>query len=153
MKGIYILLIKICRTSRARIGSLGIINLKKGLYTYVGSAQNSLEKRIARHYSKNKKLHWHIDYILSLKSAKIIRVFYKKAGKRGECRIARKISRICIPVLGIGCSDCKCNSHFCMVGNQKTLLKLAGCENFKCYTSTPKKRIEGLKIVQSLQTN
>ncbi|MFH1234062.1 MAG: GIY-YIG nuclease family protein [Candidatus Diapherotrites archaeon] len=121
MKGIYTLLIKISRTTKAKIGSLGEITFPKGTYAYVGSAQNSLEKRIARHKSKKKKIFWHIDYVLALKCAKIITVLYKKAGKAEECRIARKLSKTGTPVKNFGCSDCKCESHFFKIENHNKL--------------------------------
>jgi Uri superfamily endonuclease len=122
MKGIYILLIKISRTAKAKIGSLGEITLPKGTYAYVGSAQNSLEKRIARHKSKNKKIFWHIDYVLALKCAKIIKVFCKKAGKAEECKTARKLSKTGTSVKNFGCSDCKCESHFFRIKNNEKIL-------------------------------
>ncbi len=36
---------------------------EKGYYVYVGSALGTLSRRVHRHELKNKKLHWHIDYI------------------------------------------------------------------------------------------
>ena len=90
MKGIYILLIDLSRSLKIRIGSLGEIYFEKGRYAYVGSAQNGLEKRIARHFSKEKKIFWHIDYLLE--HGKIVDVFYKRAGKSEECLIARKLA-------------------------------------------------------------
>jgi len=131
MKGIYILLIKISRAAKAEIGSLGEITFPKGTYTYVGSAQNSLEKRIARHKAKKKKIFWHIDYVLALKSAKISKMFCKKAGKAEECRIAEKLGSIGVPVKGFGCSDCNCESHFFRIKKPEKILKVSGYGEFK----------------------
>ncbi len=111
MKGVYILIIKISKNLQEKIGSLGKINFEKGIYAYVGSAQNSLEKRIARHISKNKKKFWHIDYLLGIKSAKILKVFYKKAAKSEECKIAKRLSKTESLIKNFGCSDCNCKSH------------------------------------------
>lgn len=60
MKGIYVIVVKISKNTAIKIGRLGNIIFNKGIYSYVGSAQNNLEKRIMRHLSKIKKMHWHI---------------------------------------------------------------------------------------------
>ncbi|MCD6575682.1 MAG: GIY-YIG nuclease family protein [Nanoarchaeota archaeon] len=111
MKGVYILGIKVARNISVRIGSLGKIKFEKGNYVYVGSAQNSLEKRIARHLSKTKKLRWHIDYLLSNKNAKVVRVFYRVAPKSVEDKTACKILEFGTPIKKFGSSDSKCISH------------------------------------------
>lgn len=115
MKGVYVLLIKINKNIQQKIGSLGKINFKKGLYAYVGSAQNNLEKRVKRHLSNNKKTFWHIDYLLSNKFAKVSKVFYKKANKSEECRIANKLAGN--PIQNFGSSDCNCKSHLVKIKN------------------------------------
>ena len=124
MKGIYILLIEIDAKIKEKIGSLGKIEFDKGIYAYIGSAQNNLEKRIQRHKEKNKKLRWHIDYLLSNKHAKILKVFYKKAEKAEECRIAKKLCKTEKPILNFGCSDCKCKSHLFKIEHVGSILKL-----------------------------
>jgi len=124
MKGIYILLIKINRKVKEKIGSLGIIEFDKGIYAYVGSAQNNLEKRVARHKSKNKKIKWHIDYLLNNKFVKIFKVFYKKAEKEEECKIAEKLSKTELLIPKFGCSDCNCKSHLFEIKNMENILKL-----------------------------
>lgn len=107
MKGIYILLIGIEKGMKEKIGSLKEIDFHRGLYAYVGSAQNSLERRIARHKSKSKKAFWHIDYLLKNKHAKVVKVLYKNAGKSEECRIAGKLGKTEPSIPKFGCSDCK----------------------------------------------
>ena len=68
MKGSYCLIINVEKDTKIKIGKkLGIINFKKGCYVYVGSAMNSLESRVKRHLSDNKKKHWHIDYLTKQK--------------------------------------------------------------------------------------
>jgi Uri superfamily endonuclease len=111
MKGVYILLIDVSKGVQAKIGSLGKIKFEKGIYAYIGSAQNNLEKRIARYKSKNKKTFWHIDYLLNNKYAKILKIFYKKAEKTEECKIVKKLNKTEISVPKFGCSDCSCKSH------------------------------------------
>ena len=111
MKGVYILIIKVNKNLRLKVGSLGKINFGKGVYVYIGTAQNNLEKRIARHKSKKKKTFWHIDYLLNNKSSEIKRVFFKKAGKKEECITANKFLKKELPILKFGCSDCKCRYY------------------------------------------
>jgi len=124
MKGIYILLIKIDKNIEVEIGSLGKINFDKGIYFYIGSAQNNLEKRIQRHKVKNKKLRWHIDYLLKNKYVKILKIYYKKAGREEECKIAKMLSKTEIPISKFGCSDCNCKSHLFKIKNLKNILNL-----------------------------
>jgi len=97
---------------------------RRGRYVYVGSAQNGVEKRIARHFTKNKRLWWHIDYLLSNPFVRIEKAFYKKAGKLEECRIAWLLSRFEELIKGFGCSDCKCKSHLFRLKSLKNLNKL-----------------------------
>ncbi|MEM0465358.1 MAG: GIY-YIG nuclease family protein [Candidatus Pacearchaeota archaeon] len=120
MRGIYILIIRVKKPLKIKIGKLGIINFTKGNYAYIGSAQNNLEKRIMRHKSKSKKkkLHWHIDYLLNNKNSKIIKIFYKKKSKKYECIIAKKLSKKRNIINKFGCSDCTCKSHLIKLENQ-----------------------------------
>ncbi len=68
--GSYILIIQINKLETFR-------NWKfyPGVYTYIGSAKNGLSKRLSRHISDKKKLFWHIDYLLSFKTAKILEIY------------------------------------------------------------------------------
>ena len=54
MKGIYVLLVSIAKNISVRVGGLGDKSFQEGLYTYVGSAQNNLEKRVERHLRRVK---------------------------------------------------------------------------------------------------
>jgi Uri superfamily endonuclease len=118
MKGVYCIIIEVKKDSIVKIGALGRIKFRKGLYCYVGSALNSLEKRIKRHLSKSKKLHWHIDYLLKNKNTEVKKVFYKESGKKEECRVASFVSKNSIgQIKNFGCSDCKCKSHLFVIKN------------------------------------
>jgi len=120
MKGVYILLIELKTDKQIQIGKLGKLFFKKGFYAYVGSALNNLEKRIQRHLSLEKKMHWHVDYLLNYS---IIRdVFYKETNKKIECNIARKLARSLKGINGFGCSDCNCQSHL-FYGSNKDIRK------------------------------
>lgn len=114
MKGIYILQVKIKKNIFIKIGSKYKIYFQKGFYSYIGSAQNNLEKRILRHLkdSKNKKFHWHIDYLLNNPNLSITKVYYKKTNyKSEECKTAKRLSKNKSSIKNFGCSDCKCSSH------------------------------------------
>ncbi len=124
MKGVYVLVIEVDKDIQEKIGSLGNIRFQKGTYAYVGSAQNNLEKRVARHLSEKKNLFWHIDYLLNNKSAKATKVFYREAGKSEECRIADRLKNSENPVPKFGCSDCNCGSHLFMINDMKNILDL-----------------------------
>jgi adenylylsulfate kinase len=111
MKGIYILLISITRDISVSVGALGDKDFHKGLYAYVGSAQNNLEKRVERHLRRGKRKFWHIDYLLSNRQAEVLKIFCKKAGRHEECRIAERLGQMAAPIRGFGSSDCTCMSH------------------------------------------
>ena len=109
MKGAYVLFIRLDKNREIKIGKLGRLCFHRGYYAYVGSALNGIGPRILRHLSKDKKTHWHIDYLL--KKGKIIEIHCFSSYKKEECRIAEKFQRRFPSVAGFGCSDCKCSSH------------------------------------------
>lgn len=120
-KGVYVLAISINKNITIRVGALGIKDFKRGLYAYVGSAQDNLEKRIERHVRKTKKKFWHIDYLLDDDAVEVIDVFCKEAGKKEECELAKELRAKAIPVEGFGSSDCKCTSHLFKLENSESL--------------------------------
>ena len=121
MKGIYVLLIRVNKKLRIKVGALGAMNFNKGWYAYVGSSQNNLMKRVQRHYSNNKRTHWHIDYLLKNKNAVIKGFHCREAGKEWECRTANELNKKGEGVPGFGCSDCKCKSHLIKVKSEKVI--------------------------------
>ena len=109
MKGSYILIVELKKDSIISVGKIGEKQFSEGYYIYVGSALNGLNQRIKRHLRKQKKIHWHIDYLL--KHARIIDVFYRESNVREECIIAKKIKKELLSIPGFGSSDCRCKSH------------------------------------------
>lgn len=109
MKGSYILLIKLSGEQTITVGSLKSIHFPPGYYAYVGSALGGVEARVSRHLKTDKKLHWHIDYLLQ--KARVDDVIICETRDRIECTIAQALDSHfdCIP--GFGSSDCKCHSH------------------------------------------
>ncbi len=139
MKGIYVLILYLMRDKCLRIGALGKLKFQNGFYAYIGSAQNSLEKRIERHLSKRKKLRWHIDYLLE--QGEIKEVWIKKnASRREECSIAEIFSTMFTPVRKFGASDCRCEAHLFYLGDKYhafiTKLKKHKLRNYSSITST-----------------
>ncbi len=121
MKGIYALLLFLDIDLSIDVGALGKTSFKRGTYVYVGSAQNNLEKRVARHMRKEKKLFWHIDYFLDSGFARILKVFFKRGGKAEECVLANEIAKRGDPINGFGCSDCNCGSHLFRLDSKNSL--------------------------------
>lgn len=110
MKGCYCLIINMKKDSKIKIGrKLGKIEFRQGYYVYVGSAMNSLIARIERHLSDDKKMHWHVDYLL--KKAEISDVIYNQSKRKIECDLSRYISTQSEGIKDFGCSDCECESH------------------------------------------
>jgi Uri superfamily endonuclease len=134
LHGIYVLLINMERDVDLTVGAKGRIQFKKGLYAYVGSGQINLEQRIKRHLKKEKRKFWHIDYLLSSCAAKIVKVFFREAEKTEECTVAITIGKKNTPIIGFGCSDCKCRSHLFYTQNfrlKKDYRELEGKSNLK----------------------
>jgi len=109
-KGSYIIVGFLARCMSIEVGSLGSINFQKGYYVYVGSAMNSLSKRVKRHLAKIKKMHWHIDYLTPHLTK--VRPILITIPEKLECRISQAISTIADgKVANFGSSDCRCASH------------------------------------------
>ena len=120
-KGSYILLIELNQPQRIRIGKKRSYDFSQGFYVYVGSALNGIEQRIQRHLRKEKKIHWHIDYLLQ--HAHILDIYYKKSELREECTIAQSFHQQVSSIADFGCSDCSCTSHL-FHGSKEQLLEI-----------------------------
>jgi len=122
MPGIYHLLIQLLQPQEIIVGKLGCFRFPSGYYVYTGSALNGLKARVARHRRKEKRLHWHIDYLLQ--HAKIIDVAFYITTARLECEYNRRImnlpdAQIIVP--RFGASDCKCDAHLVYFSNMPVL--------------------------------
>jgi Uri superfamily endonuclease len=123
-KGIYILMFYLGKNIKIRIGKLGTKYFLKGHYAYIGSARgstsSSLPNRIGRHLNKNKKKHWHIDFLLANKNTQIEKLITIFTTENIECKInalLKKKLEAMVPVKGFGTSDCRqnCQSHLLYV--------------------------------------
>ncbi len=121
--GSYILIIYIPNPTRIQIGKLGFFKFKSGYYCYVGSAlKGKLITRIRRHISPPslKKIHWHIDYLLTFSEIRIIKSILIPSSFREECKLAQTIKKISKEeVIGFGSSDCNCKSHLFYFGEHE----------------------------------
>jgi sugar fermentation stimulation protein A len=98
------------------VGALGSQAFLAGFYIYTGRASRSLGKRIARHRRTEKKLRWHIDYLLQQAQVADVGVYQGKAAE--ECSINCETARVLqamFPVKGFGSSDCRCMSHLMLI--------------------------------------
>ena len=111
LKGTYCLIIYVSNDITIQIGKLGAFNFDKGFYVYVGSALNSLESRLKRHLSDDKKLFWHVDYLLASLNVELVEIVFAVDNGKWECAIASEVGLEGVDIKGFGCSDCKCNSH------------------------------------------
>jgi len=109
MIGSYVLLIELRKQKTIQIGKLGSIDFPCSWYVYVGSAMNGIKQRVNRHFSDEKKLHWHIDYFLQ--TAILQKAYYKESKQRTECDIAHVFSENFSSISSFGSSDCNCDSH------------------------------------------
>jgi len=123
MKGSYILIIRLNMDTTIRVGALGNQYFKAGYYAYTGSALNSLESRISRHLSDNKKIFWHVDYLLQL--SRVVGVWTIISDKRLECGSAARYASLTASVKGFGSSDCRCPSHLFFSQEQERLEDIA----------------------------
>lgn len=102
--------IVLARPARIRVGRLGTFDFPAGRYAYTGSAGRHPAARLRRHLSCNKRLHWHIDYLLTAPEARVVGI---RCFDAAECLVNRSMpGRTIIP--GFGASDChaRCGSYF-----------------------------------------
>jgi len=116
-KGAYILLVENGKDLTLRVGSLGEFRIPPGKYAYVGSALNGIESRVRRHFSSDKRMRWHIDYLLEHTTPLVAMIL--PTTTRLECFLNRLISELPDSrpaVMGFGCSDCGCPTHLHFLG-------------------------------------
>ena len=114
----YQLAIVLAAPARIEIGRLGVYEFPAGRYIYTGSAKRNIEARIARHLRRDKRLHWHIDYLLALLEASVDGV---QRSDLAECVLNRQTAGTLL-VPGFGASDCRhgCGSHLKYLGAAST---------------------------------
>ena len=113
--GCYQLFLWLIMDRKIEVGKLGNLIFPAGYYIYIGSHQRSLFKRVQRHIVKDKKIHWHIDYLTTHRDFEIQNViFYPGSEDEGQINKSFQefsVARVLHP--GFGNSDCRysCESH------------------------------------------
>lgn len=113
-KGTYLLLIQLSQPIELVVGRLGPLIFGAGWYAYAGSAlgPGGLRARLARHARREKRIHWHIDYLLEC--AQLVQSWQIACPARLECEWAAALVRLTqaqITVHRFGASDCRCPGH------------------------------------------
>lgn len=105
----YQLFIRLTDSQQLQIGKLGLFDFPAGRYVYTGSARVNIDARISRHLRADKKLRWHIDYLLASRYATVTKVVRSVTT---ECMVNQHIQGL-IVANGFGASDCRhgCGSH------------------------------------------
>lgn len=115
--GLYVIWLQVESACRVRIGALGELDFRPGLYAYVGTAQRGRSARVARHLRVNKPLRWHFDYLRP--HGHVIAVSYASGSRAGECSLARGVVRTAraeVAYPHFGASDCRCPGHLLYMG-------------------------------------
>lgn len=110
----YQLVIHISQRIHVLIGRLGKFYFPAGEYIYTGSAKRNMESRIGWHLRKEKKLRWHIDYLLANRHVQVMRV---RRSRKDECPLNQSVGGT-VTAFGFGASDCRsdCGSHLRYIG-------------------------------------
>lgn len=138
MRGTYALLVQVPYDLAINIGELGTLNLKAGYYAYVGSALGGIEARVGRHLRGEKKIHWHIDYLLT--RARSVDIVVAQSEEKKECAVACELAKNLANIRGFGSSDCKCGSHLFYNPDLHELLRRV-LLSFKACGLKPKKGV------------
>lgn len=102
--------------AKVHVGRLGCVLFRQGYHLYVGRARRGLGARLARHLRSDKRLRWHIDYLLAVGT--IQEVWVAESAEPPECAWASALSTLpgaAIAMPGFGSSDCRCPGHLVYV--------------------------------------
>jgi len=114
MKGAYFLVVFLEKDQEIKTKAKKFI-LKRGYYVYVGSAMNSLEGRVLRHFRQKKRFHWHIDYLLD--KARIIEAYLIPSNVKIEENLSMALDSHAVGVNGFGASDVPTKTNLYYFGN------------------------------------
>lgn len=118
--GLYLLILRVAAPFSVNVGALGRIDFAPGYYAYCGSARRNLADRLARHMTRNKKLHWHIDYLTSRKEVCVESTRVFALDEVTECFLNSRVGTLfdTKPMRGFGSSDCTCATHLTYLGTE-----------------------------------
>jgi len=105
----YTLFIRVSSPEKIIVGRLGEFEFAVGEYVYSGSAKRGICARVNRHLRSEKKLRWHIDYLLVAPAVNITKI---RISTLAECQLVAESGGE-VTVSGFGSSDCTqgCGSH------------------------------------------
>jgi Uri superfamily endonuclease len=131
--GAYGLLFEIGHDIVVPTGRLGSLKYSAGWYTYIGSAMGGISGRVGRHLRADKRLHWHIDWLLP--HGEIDAVVIAETSQRVECDLACFMMEGFEVIRRFGSSDCRCRghlfygkSHSCLLEATLRAVEVAGCQ-------------------------
>jgi Uri superfamily endonuclease len=110
--GLYQLVIRLPRKAVIRVGAKGTHRFPAGIYVYTGSARRNLGARLERHLRREKRLRWHIDYLLERAQVVAAGVYLHEGN--AECRLSQWVGGLpgaSSVMRGFGSSDCHCQTH------------------------------------------
>ncbi|MDW8289131.1 MAG: GIY-YIG nuclease family protein [Armatimonadota bacterium] len=116
--GAYQLVLYLPQEVFLRVGALGSFLFPVGRYVYTGSALGGLRARVVRHLRLQKRLRWHMDYLLQHAHVEDIRLFPTQ--ERIECALNRQLLSLPdarVVARGFGSSDCHCPAHLVYLAN------------------------------------
>ncbi len=111
--GSYAVILRNKNRKTIRVGIHKELFIEPGYYVYLGSAfgPGGIRARVGRHSRCDKPRRWHIDYVrehMAFHDA-----WYSHRPVNQEHRWARLLKSQAgfVPLAGIGCSDCDCETH------------------------------------------
>lgn len=111
--GTYAIVLRCSDEVRISIGRLGESQLRTGHNIYIGSAfgPGGVRARVLRHNQREKRRHWHIDYLREHMS--LVEAWYTHDFERREHRWVDVMNDMSLALFltGFGSSDCGCYSH------------------------------------------
>jgi Uri superfamily endonuclease len=131
--GAYVLLIELRQGFEFTSGRFDGQRLSPGFYAYCGSAKGpgGLSARVRRHMRRDKKIHWHVDYLTAVEE--IVQVGVQVDGS--ECELVGRLLTTPgthVPIQGFGSSDCAvCTAHLVQLNRRSAFEALGLMTNWQ----------------------
>jgi sugar fermentation stimulation protein A len=111
-QGLYLLVIRLGEPIVLKAGKLPPTLLQPGTYLYIGRAKKKLRARVARHLQDQKKIFWHVDYLLQHASIEAVGFRFDDLDECGTAQsLQAQLPGCLIPFPRFGASDCRCGGH------------------------------------------
>lgn len=151
-KGTYLLILRLQKDRRIRIGKLGLQQLTAGFFGYVGSAfgPGGLRARLNHHLRTAARPRWHIDYLR--KAAAVEQIWFSTEDRQQEhawASLLKCMSGIDIPVDNFGATDCRCRSHLFRFVRKPSFVRFARALNREMPGIAPD-RISRIRLTKPL---